>query len=63
MASPRPKKQKRSVWAGVPKVRCKTEGCKKRVRSYASTGLCNRCVNEQNRSLESNRKKKREAKE
>ncbi len=63
MAVPKPKKSKRSVWGGVPKVRCKNKGCKKRVRSYQHLGECNRCVNKYNESLKSNKKKKREKKE
>lgn len=58
------KHPKKSNWKGVPKKRCKTEGCKKRVRSYQELGLCNKCVNDHNRKIEeenkSNKQKKRE---
>lgn len=39
---------KRTKWNGITKKRCKTVGCKKRVRSYQESGLCNKCVNENN---------------
>lgn len=58
MATPTPKRPKRSSWKGIPKVRCKTEGCKKRVRSHQELGICNRCANKHNENLKSKKKKK-----
>lgn len=61
MVENNPKRPKSTSWKGIPKKRCKTEGCKKRVRSYQELGLCNRCVNLSNES--SKKRKLRESKQ
>jgi len=47
---------KRTKWSGRSSKRCKKFGCNHRVRSYDEIGLCNKCVNDINRS---NKEKKR----
>ena len=36
---------KTTIWKGYPKIRCKKEGCKKRVRSDPELNRCNKHSN------------------
>ena len=41
----------RTKWGNLQKKRCKNEGCKKRVKSYPKLGICNKCINEENKKI------------
>lgn len=45
------KMPKRTSWHGHSNKRCKNPDCKKRVRSHADIGYCNKCVNLHNEEV------------